>query len=242
MRVMVEVATAATELDWRRVHAPGRGIFYGLLSRAAPLLAAVLHDKGWGPYRMVPIGYGAPLFPYAGRRKGKYAVGGPGLVEFGSPVEPIAEALAEEVSRQRCLNWGGVEFHITRVGVLDPPSFSDGRARMKTRTPVLMKGRDESGQRPTREGWLLPNEPGFSENFVRNLTRKAETLGFDPDIQLTSILGVGPKRSFSVGRGAKPGATIDVELQGDSDVLRALWSWGLGQSNSAGFGWIAATE
>jgi len=242
MRVMVEVATAATELDWRWVHAPGRGIIYNLLSRAAPLLATVLHDKGWGPYRMRPIGYGAPLFPYAGRRKGTYAVGGPGLVEFGSPVESIAEVLAEEISRQRYLDWGGVEFHVTRVGVLEPPSFSDGRARMRTRTPVLMKGRDGYGRSPAREGWLLPNEPGFSEYFVRNLTRKAETLGLEPDIRLTSILGVGPKRSFSVGRGAKPGATIDVELEGDPDILRALWSWGLGQSNSADFGWVAATE
>jgi CRISPR-associated endoribonuclease Cas6 len=31
-----------------------------------------------------------------------------------------------------------------------------------------------------------------------------------------------------------------VELRGDPAALRAAWSWGLGQANAAGFGWVVA--
>ncbi len=240
MRVMVEVTTTATELPWRLVTAPGRGLAYHLLARSAPALATTLHDKGWGPYGMVPLGYGAPLFPYAARRKGAYAVGGPGLIEFGSPLEHLADALAREISRQELLSWGGVAMHITRVGVLEPPTFASGRARMQTRTPVVLKGRDENGEPADEAKTILPNEQPFARHFNRNLIRKAETLGHIPEISLESIISVGPKRSFTVGRGARTGATVDVELQGNPKVLRALWSWGLGEANSAGFGWVAA--
>ncbi|WP_425329410.1 CRISPR-associated endoribonuclease Cas6 [Streptomyces inhibens] len=32
---------------------------------------------------------------------------------------------------------------------------------------------------------------------------------------------------------------MEVELSGPPKTLRALWSWGLGQANSAGFGWVS---
>lgn len=240
MRVMVDVATSATELPWHKVTTPGRGLLYELMRHAAPRLGAMLHEHGWGPHQMVPMGYGAPLFPFAARRRGVYAAGGPGLVEFGSPWGGVAEVLAEEISRREVLSWGGVELRVMRVGVLEPPPFASGQARMRTRTPVVIKGRDEKGERAEKESWVLPNEPPFRSSFTRNLVHKAQTLGLPSEVSLESIIKVGPKRSFAVGQGAKPGATVEVELHGDPDLLRALWSWGLGEANSAGFGWVDA--
>lgn len=239
MRVLVEVTTLATKLPWNKVTGPGRGLAYALLDRSAPALGTVLHNDGWGVHRMVPFGHGAPLFPYAARRKGVYAAGGPGLIEFGSPLGYVAEALAEAISREEVLRWGGIEMLVTQVGLLEPPSYSDGRARMRTRTPVVIKG--PTGVRAEQTGsWILPDEPGFATHFGRNLVRKAETLGMTPRVRLDSVINVGPRRSFSVGNGAKPGATVEVDLSGDPQVLQALWSWGLGQANAAGFGWIDA--
>ena len=78
----------------------------------------------------------------------------------------------------------------------------------------------------------------FRSYFAHNLRRKAETLGLEPEIELDRITWVGPKRSFAVGEGVKPGAAVDVELTGPTEQLAAVRDWGLGQANSAGFGWV----
>jgi CRISPR-associated endoribonuclease Cas6 len=118
----------------------------------------------------------------------------------------------------------------------------EGAARLRTRTPVVMKGsgRDDSGQRTTRQAWVLPTEPEFHHYFEQNLRRKAETLGLAPEVALEQISWVGPKRSFADGDGLKPGAAVEAVLRGDPVVLNAIRDWGLGQANAAGFGWVAA--
>jgi CRISPR-associated endoribonuclease Cas6 len=193
---------------------------------------------------MVPFGYGAPLFPIARRQRGVYATGGPGVLEFGSPLGEVVEAWANELSRCELIDWGGTALRIRRVTLVDPPEFTAGRATMRTRTPVVIKGsgRDANGERATRQAWLLPGETEFDFSFVHNLRRKAQTLGLSAEVSLDTISWIGPKRSFAVGGGAKPGAEIEAELSGDPELLQALWSWGLGQANAAGFGWVAAAE
>ncbi|WP_182879989.1 CRISPR-associated endoribonuclease Cas6 [Microbispora sp. H10949] len=242
MRVRIEVATAATELAWAKVLAPGRSLAYDLLAREAPDLGRQLHAQGAGPYGMVPLGHSAPVFPQARRRRGAYALGGRGWVELGSPLFEVTAALAQGIKRRELLDWGGAALRILSVAPVEPPSYASGRGRFRTLTPVVMKGtgREESGQRTTRQAWLLPTDTEFPVFFQRNLRRKAETLGLDPEVSLTEISWIGAKRSFAVGQGAKPGAPVEVELTGPPDTLRAIWSWGLGAANAAGFGWVAA--
>lgn len=242
MRLRVEVITSATEVPWQKVLAPGRSLAYDLLSRANRQLGQRLHEAGLGPHGMAPFGHSAPVFPAAPRERGKYAAGGRGVIEFGSPVPEIVEAWAGGLRRLELIDWGGVAFRLTGVTALDPPAFADGKARLRTSTPVVMKGsgRDEQGERTTRQAWLLPTEDEFPAYFDQNLCRKMETLGLSAKVSLEAVTWVGPKRSFSNGKGLKPGAPIEVELRGDPEGLQALWSWGLGQANSAGFGWVGA--
>jgi CRISPR-associated endoribonuclease Cas6 len=191
---------------------------------------------------MVPFGYSAPIFPSAAKRRGVYAAGGRGMVEMGSPLLAVIEAWASGLAGQEVLDWGGTALHIENVRPVDPPTFPAGRAVLRTSTPVVMKGsgRDMDGVRTTRQAWVLPTEPEFPVYFLQNLRRKAETLGVDPDIALERVTWVGAKRSFAVGDGLKVGAPVGVELRAAPETLQALWSWGLGQANSAGFGWVAA--
>jgi CRISPR-associated endoribonuclease Cas6 len=242
MRLRIEVTTSAPEVPWRSVLRPGRSVLYDLLARGAAVLGRDLHEGGFGPHRMVPFGYGAPVFPAAARRPGSYAAGGPGLVEAGSPVPEIVEGWARGLAGCEVIDWGGVALRVRAVVPVDPPEFAAGRARMRTVTPVVMKGsgRDGDGARTTRQAWVLPGEPEFAAYFAGNLRRKAETLGLDPDVDLEAVTWVGPKRSFAVSDGLKPGAAVEAELRGAPATLRAIWSWGLGQANSAGFGWVAA--
>jgi CRISPR-associated endoribonuclease Cas6 len=240
VRLRIEVSTTATELPWTKVLSPGRSLAYDLLAREAPALGRQFHSQGMAPHGMVPFGHGTPTFPTAKRRRGAYAIGGRGWIDLGSPLLDVVTALAQAAKGQELLDWGGAAFRVLNAVTIDPPSFESGRARLRTSTPVVMKGagRDESGTRTTRQAWLLPADPEFPLCFERNLRRKAETLGLDPEVSLTGVSWIGAKRSFTVGRGGKPGAPIEVELTGPPETLRAVWSWGLGQANAAGFGWV----
>ncbi|MDT3395294.1 CRISPR-associated endoribonuclease Cas6 [Streptomyces sp. B1866] len=242
MRLRLGVVTSASELPWGAVLAPGRGVAYDAMGRYAPALGQRVHDGGVGPHGMAPFGYGAPVFAGVRRRRGRYSVGGRGAVEFGSPLPEVVEALAGGLRQRELLDWGGVALRVTGLTPVEPPECASGRVRWRTVTPVVMKGsgRDESGVRTTRQAWVLPSEPEWPVYFQGNLRRKAETLGLDPSVELEAVTWVGPKRSFRVGEGAKPGAPVEVELSGPPETLRALWSWGLGQANAAGFGWVAA--
>lgn len=240
MRLRVAVRTTATSLPWENVLRPGRGLVYELLSRGAPEIGGQLHERGWGETGMTPFGYSAPTFPSARRGRGRYSVGGTGTVEFGSPVPQVIEGVAKGLAGQPVLDWGGTALRVEAVDVLPPPDFSSGQAVLRTSTPVVMKGsgHNEHGERTTRQAWVLPTEPEFPAYFEANLRRKAMTLDLDPDVSVQAITWVGPKRSFMVGKGKKPGAAVEAEIHGAPETLRCIWSWGLGQANSAGFGWV----
>lgn len=243
MRVQLSVTTTATVLPWESVLAPGRGLVYDVLGRGAPELGQRLHAEGVGPYGMSAFGHSAPAFAGARRVRGRYAAGGPGLVEFGSPLSEVVEVLGRGFAERELLDWGGVALRLTGLKLLPPPDFTSGRARLRTSTPVVMKGagRDPEGTRTTRQDWVLPTEEQWPAFFQGNLVRKAQSLNLDPDVALESVTWVGAKRSFRVGQGAKPGAPVEVELSGAPRTLQALWSWGLGQANAAGFGWVIAS-
>lgn len=247
LRLRLDIHTEARELAWGSVIRPGRALVYSLMDRVVPELGVEVHAQGWKPYGMVPFGYSAPVFPGAPRRRGVYALGGPGMWELGSPVLELVEAFGAALAGMPVLAWGATAFFVDAVHVVEAPSFSSGRAVFRTGTPVVLKGSGvgPSGVRETRQDWLLPGEPGWDLAFERNLRRKAETLGLDSGVVLERVTWVGPKRSFVVAGsagagGSKPGACVEVEVSADPEVLRALWVWGLGQANSTGFGWVCA--
>jgi CRISPR-associated endoribonuclease Cas6 len=242
MRLRLAVTTTASQLPWEAVLAPGRGLVYDVLARIAPELGRQLHGEGVGAHGMVPFGHSAPVFPRARRTRGQYAAGGSGTIEFGSPLPEVIEALARGLKERELLDWGGVALRLTGLTAVEPPDFTAGRVRWRTATPVVMKGsgHNAEGVRVTRQAWVLPTEPEWPAYFQGNLQRKAETLGLDPQVALEAVTWVGPKRSFRVGEGAKPGAPVEVALSGPQQTLQALWSWGLGQANAAGFGWVNA--
>jgi CRISPR-associated endoribonuclease Cas6 len=242
MRLRLEVSTAAGEIPWECVLKPGRAVCYDLLARGAPELGRLLHEKGWGPHGMVPFGFSGPVFSAAPRRRGVYAVGGRGVLELGSPLPDVVMGWSSALAGRELIDWGGVALRVHAVMLAAAAEMTGPRSRFRAVTPVVMKGsgRDDAGTRTTRQAWVLPGEPEYPVCLENNLRRKAETLGLEPDVTLEQITWVGPKRSFAVGDGKKPGAAVEVELSGSPEVLAAIRDWGLGQANSAGFGWVLA--
>lgn len=240
MRVRVHFASRVRHLDWPVILAPGRALAYGWLERGNPDLAAALHSRGMGPHGMVPFGHGAPVFPEAKRRSGMYAAGGRGYAEFGSPVQAVVEAWAKALATETVLDWGGAAFHVSGVEVVEAPGFGEGTATWRTSTPVVLKGsgRDASGVRKTRQAWLYPGDEEYIPYLTHNLRRKATTLGVEADVEVAGVSWAGPRRSFYVKNGHKPGAAVEVTVRGAPEVLQAIWCWGLGSATSSGFGWV----
>ncbi|KJE20031.1 uncharacterized protein predicted to be involved in DNA repair (RAMP superfamily) [Frankia torreyi] len=242
MRLRVAVRSSAKEIPWRSVQTPGRGLCYAMLRQLEPTLARALHDDGWGAHRMVPFGYGPPTFPHATRARGRYTIGGPGYLDLGSPLFALVEAWAKVLVGTPLIEWGGVALRVGGVELIESPSFESGQAVLRTVTPVVVKGsgRGPDGVRTTRQAFLLPGEPEFAGYFAAGLRRKAETIGVDPGVTVEEITWVGARRVVDAGKGAKVGAPLEARLRGAPETLRALWSWGLGQSTSVGFGWVGA--
>jgi CRISPR-associated endoribonuclease Cas6 len=242
MRLRVEISTAAREIPWECVLKPGRAVCYDLLAVGAPELGRRLHKEGWGPYGMVPFGFSGPLFPAAPRCRGVYSAGGRGVLELGSPLSDVVMGWSAALAGRKLIDWGGVALRVHGVDLAEAPGAAGPRSRFRTLTPVVMKGsgRDDSGARVTRQAWVLPGEAEYPAFLENNLRRKAETLGLAPEVTLEQLTWIGPKRSFAVGDGKKPGAPVEAELSGSPEVLAAIRDWGLGQANSVGFGWVLA--
>lgn len=137
MRVQVSVTTRAAALPWESVLTPGRGVVYDVLTREAPELGRRLHAEGMGRFGLAPFGHGAPVWASARRRRRQYSAGGPGLVEFGSPVPEIIEALTRGLAARELLDWGGVALRVTGLKVVPPPDFSSKRRACGHQLPLL---------------------------------------------------------------------------------------------------------
>jgi CRISPR-associated endoribonuclease Cas6 len=217
-------------LAWGQVLTPGRGLVYRALEDYDPQLGRQLHDAGFGPFRLRPFGFCPPTFRSAPRAAGAYAVGGTGSVAFGSPLLVVAEAVAKAVAGRQVLHWGAAPLEVRSVVAVDPPRFLTGQAEWHTTTPVVVKG-----GHPDR--FLLPGDPGWLDGLLGNLQRKAATLGLDDAVE-AELVWAGARRLFRVDGSARIGAPVNMRVLAAPETLAAVWSWGLGQANSAGFGWI----
>jgi CRISPR-associated endoribonuclease Cas6 len=231
VRIILHVRAQAGPLAWDQVLTPGRGLIYRALADHDPDLGRQLHDLGFGPYRLRPFCFCPPTFPSAPRVTAAYSIGGSGSVAFGSPLLVVGEAVAKAVAGLKVLQWATVPLEVGSVAAVDPPRFLSGQAEWRTATPVVVKG-----GHPDR--FLLPDQPGWLEGLLGNLQRKAATLGLDEAVEV-ELLWAGARRLFRVDGSARIGAPVMVRVLAAPETLAGIWSWGLGQANSAGFGWIA---
>ncbi|MGH8897658.1 MAG: CRISPR-associated endoribonuclease Cas6 [Egibacteraceae bacterium] len=230
MRLVASVSTTDEAIRWEDLHGPGRGVVYAALSEYAPALGTQIHGRGWGRWGLVPFAVSPPEFPGAPRRKGVYAVAGTGTVEFASPLPEVLEAVARYLQRRGALTWARTSFTIQALDAVAPPAFADGVARFTTATAVLVKGVDD---------YLLPTADGYEFLLGKNLEKKADTLGLPTDVSC-EVTWAGTRRLLRVGGAPKVGAVLDLRVTAAPEVLSSLWSWGVGQLNSAGFGLVRA--
>lgn len=238
MRIIADItAPRDAELAWDDIHKPGQRIVYEALRAHDPELGAALHEHGWGTYGLVPFGFQPPVFPAGKRQPKRYPTGGPGTIGFATPLPRVAAALARTIQAGQVLGWGGLDITVAAVRA-DDASYGAGKAIWRTTTPVIVKGRGKPRPgKSSQPNFLLPQDPEWGTYLVSNLERKAATFELPDDIDV-KVLDHGPRRLFRVGKNARIGVTATVEVHAAPDTLRLIHDWGLGQGNSAGFGWV----
>lgn len=240
MRLRLSLTTRAHSIPWENLLRPGRGVIYHLLHSVSPTFTRALHDSGWGPHGMTPFAHNHPTFPQAPRTRGVFTVDGPGYLSIASPLPDLIDTLANALSPGQLLDWHGTALQVTDITRISPPEFADGRADFRTTTPVVVKATTDPDDltAPRKGRDVLPHEQGFITALTHNLRRKATTLDLDPHVTINGPTWNGTKRGFATPTGRRTGAPIQINLHASPPLLQALWSWGLGQANSTGFGWI----
>ncbi|MBO4161456.1 CRISPR-associated endoribonuclease Cas6 [Micromonospora sp. MMS20-R2-23] len=229
MRFYVDVAGPDTALPWKYVHGVAHAVVYSVIADQAPSLATQLHDGSWAPPSSPrPVGISPPVFVGARRKPSAYMMSGNGRIWFGSPIPALAASLLAGVTSRRELRWGPVTLTI-KGAQLEPTAEMDSSAVLETRSPVLVKAKQDR--------YLLPDDDGYADVLLANIRHKADLLGLPNDAEL-QVLAAGQRRRFEVSGGIRIGATATVRLDADPRLIGALREWGLGLSNIQGFGWV----
>lgn len=243
MRCRVTVAAEVGILPWEHLQAPGRDVIYTALRRTAPELAARLHDRGIDSRGRTPFSYSTPVFPDVRRVHGQYRVGGRGHWDIASPLPEVMQALAGSLAVTPDIDWHGTRFRVTGLQPLEEPAPS-GEMVWRTLTPVTVK--IPARERDDDKEWLLPPHPSWVPSLSRNLSGKAQALHLPPDVAVTEVLAIGPRRYIAAkstitdgGLNHAVGRAATLRVAGAPDTLAALRDWGVGNGNSSGFGWIA---
>ncbi|HEY0698874.1 MAG TPA: CRISPR-associated endoribonuclease Cas6 [Micromonospora sp.] len=228
MRFYADVAGPTGQLPWKYVHGVAHAVVYSVIGDQAPTLAAQLHDSGWQGSSLRPVGISPPVFVGAPKKSGAYMMSPNGRIWFGSPIPAVAASLLAGVASRRELRWGPVTLTV-KGAQMEQTVSTDCSAVLETRSPVLVKAREER--------YLLPDDDGYVPALLANIRHKADVLGLPGDAGI-EVLSAGPRRRYDVSGGIRIGATATVRLDADPRLISALREWGLGLSNIQGFGWV----
>src|SRR5262245_61953600 len=184
MRFYVDVAGPDEELPWKYVHGVAHAVVYTVIGSQAPALAAQLHDAGWGSSTLRPVGISPPVFIGARPKPRAYMMSSNGRIWFGSPVPALAASLVAGVTSRRERQWGPVSLTV-KGAQLEPFGTQESSAELATRSPVLVKAKEDR--------YLLPDDDGFVSALLANIRHKADLLGLPGDAEL-EVLKAGPRR------------------------------------------------
>lgn len=228
MRFYADVSGPTGELPWKYVHGVAHAVVYGLLRDQDADLATQLHNSGWQDSTLRPVGISPPVFLGAPKKPGAYMMSPNGRIWFGSPIPRLAAALLASLASRRELKWGPVTLTV-KGAQLEPTVQPESSAVLETRSPVLVKAKENR--------YLLPDDDGYVAALMANIRHKADLLGLPGDAGV-EVLSAGPRRRYDVYGGIRIGATVKLRLNADPRLIGALREWGLGLSTIQGFGWI----
>ncbi len=142
--------------------------------------------------------------------------------------------------------FNGIDFRVSQVEALPEPEFQE-TMNYRLETPWVVSYRPEGRKHPK---YLGPEDELFNKLAVKHLAEKYKNIhGKEiPVSQITFEPGKEYKRSGFV---MKPGMAeesrvvgnlFDFELSASKEIHRMIWSAGVSEKSSSGFGWCEVRE
>ncbi len=219
-------------------------LIYCLLRESDVDFSSKLHSHGY------TIGNKTfKLFCFSKLILAKYSVNGDKLTVkdrmhwyISSPVGEFVYHLADGLLKKQKMNIGQGKFYIRSVEILKSPKF-EGEMKFRSLSPITIHTVEvEDGERKTVS--CAPHEMKFVENIKNNLLRKYFLLqGKLPD-DMSIQFAVDEKYLRDRGKLIAykdtliKGYQVPFRLKCDSGLMEVAYDCGVGEKNSAGFGFI----
>lgn len=175
------------------------------------------------------------------RQEGRLLYRGLATLYIASPNTILLESLALRFSVQGYLPLGEQKVPLHRIELLPPPQVGDAIV-VRALAPITLRAKQRIPQPAIR--YLTPFDPRFSERIISNLRAKLRAWygrDFDPQNAACTPLQVDAERHQHVVnfKGTwVAGWTGVYQLRAPREYLQMALAAGIGERNSAGFGFL----
>lgn len=164
-----------------------------------------------------------------------------------SPIQSVAEALAEGFLKASELRLGSAILELDKIAVVKSPDLSSGHMRCRAISPVTVYSTMLSPEGKKKTYYYHPAEEEFRMQIEDNLRKKAKALGIpnadNRQIRLETVqTRTQDQKVLFYNNIVIKGWMGTFEFTGDPELLALALDAGIGAKNSQGFGMLQKIE
>lgn len=230
---------------------------YKVLKQADRDFAQFLHEKGYGKddtklYKLFcfsPLDFGKPIL---WKEKKLFEISVHNIeLQISFDVPEAASTFIKGLFMQQSFYLGdkfnGIDFTVTQVEALPEPHFSE---TMKYRlvSPWVVSYQSEQYKYPK---YLTPDDESFHLLAVKHIVEKYNNTHkgakYSSDLIKLTITSPFKRAGFVIKPGTREesrviGNLFDFEISAPVEVHQMIWSAGVSEKSSSGFGWVETKE
>ncbi|MDR2624594.1 MAG: CRISPR-associated endoribonuclease Cas6 [Methanobrevibacter sp.] len=164
--------------------------------------------------------------------------------QISSPNDHLIKSLVEGHLNDLAVSFKGKRLFVEKIELLKDPEFKSSMT-FKTISPIITRTKKEIyGELKTRE--LTPADQQFYENLEKNLVRKYNQFYDEEkevnDIKIGSEMKFVKRKRIAIEKDKVKtyhrAFMMDINLEGDLNLIKFGYNCGIGEKNSLGFGMI----
>ncbi|KZX17003.1 CRISPR associated protein Cas6 [Methanobrevibacter cuticularis] len=164
--------------------------------------------------------------------------------QISSPNDNLIKSLVNGYLENLEVNFKGKKLFVEKIELMPNPAIKN-KMNFKTLSPIIVRIKKEiDGELKTRE--LTPADQKFYENLEKNLVRKYNQFYDEEkkveDININSEMKFIKRKRIAIEKHkAKTyhrAFIMDINIEGDLDLINFGYNCGIGEKNSLGFGMV----
>ncbi|KZX12045.1 CRISPR-associated endoribonuclease Cas6 [Methanobrevibacter curvatus] len=164
--------------------------------------------------------------------------------QISSPNDHLIKSLVEGYLDDLTVSFKGEKLFVEKVELLANPKF-ENEANVKTISPIIARIKKEVDGK--LKPWdLSPGDQKFYTNLENNLIKKYNDFYSKEikigDIKISSDMKFVKRKRITIEKGDMKtfhrAFMMDLNLEGDKELIKFAYDCGLGEKNSMGFGMI----